>query len=488
MDESGAAQKGRLSSRAVKGAGVSSAKAPKKKTLEEIFVPGEHRPSFEYCSVTHSNLGGEGPDSGAPTLRYANVSVISGMSVDMVVSVNDAFYHAGNNARNGFNAPFGSINAKCGVDTYITFSFYEHDTMTPVRAEKMYLAFFDVDSGSAEGLIEQVGFDNGLVDYYVTSTTELKLIPSKNGPFWESTTPGTGADNPTSVTDITQQQKDRAVAALFVNQTSITAHIGVAKPDDSVTCPPEGRNFLFAFRPSVLVTASQEHKAVKWTTTTTTPKCLQLHFGEKSVIRSNLGGKGPDVELTNGVVFSKVSTYKGKKIDLAVSVISGDYAPGNASRNGVFKGWASINGACGSEARMRFELYDSFDGSPVHVPRLCVSFADLDTGINSACAESITIGGFTGFHLSKDTELSMESADGGEKTIIAGTPGNGSDNPSKGSHAARSLRRTVEFEFDDASEFEATLAWAPLPGWRDVTGRNILIGGPKYLQEENELA
>lgn len=481
VDAGSAAQRD-LSSRALKGASVSSAKAHQKNILAELYVPGELRPSFEYCSVTHSNLGGEGPDSGAPTLRYANVTVTSGMSVDLVVTVKDAFYRAGNNARNGFTSPFGSINARCGVDAYLTFSLYLHETMQPVRAEKLYFAFFDVDSGSAEGLIEQVGFDVGLVEYYVTHTTELKLVPSERGPYWASTTPGTGADNPTSGTNMTQQQKNRAVAALFVNQSSITAHIGVKRPNNSVTCPPEGRNFLFAYRPSVLVTKPLEHKAVKWTTTTTTPKCLQLHFGENSVIRSNLGGKGPDVELTNGVLFSKVSTYYGKKIDLAVSVVSGNYAPGNTSRNCVFNGMASINGACGSEARMRFQLLDSFDGSPVYVPRLCVSFADLDTGINGACSESITIGGFTGFHLSKDTELSMASAGGGEKTIVAGAHGDGSDNPSGGSHAARSLRRTVEFEFADAAEFEATLAWSPLPGWRGATGRNILIGGSKNLR------
>jgi len=429
-----------------------------------IFLPGHVPVSFEFASLLHNNLGYEGPDGGEPTLHFTNVSFVNGMTVDLVVSVNDKKYFAKNHTRNGLSKPFGMINVHCGVDSFITFSFYDHDTMRPVKLGQVYLSFFDVDSGGATGLVEYVGFEESEA-YYLTKTTELKVENTDHATFWSSTTAGTGADNPKSISGLTPQQKDRTVTGLFENHSTVVTHIGVDVPHGS-QCPSNGRNVMFAFD-SPLVSDENEIK--------TKPECLRLDFEHGSAILSNLGGQGPQFDLPSGLEFTNVAMYGGENVNLHVDVIGGAYTPGNASRNGLIGGIANINGACGSETRLQFQLTNSLTGSSVNVPRLCVSFLDLDTGISGNCAESITVGGFSDLFVPPGTKLSVADVGAGKKRVVAGSRGQGSDNPTN--ETKFSEDRTVDLEFADVSGFTATLAWGTLPDGWPASGRNIMFSG-----------
>merc|ERR550514_622301 len=47
--------------------------------------------NFSTSVVSHSNLGGQGPDDGPETLVYQNIAVKSGSPVDMVVTASSPY-------------------------------------------------------------------------------------------------------------------------------------------------------------------------------------------------------------------------------------------------------------------------------------------------------------------------------------------------------------------------------------------------------------
>ena len=85
--------------------------------------------------MLHNNLGGFGPDAGAPTLRYGNIGSLNGRSIDLIVEVVGApvgGHGAGDTSVNGLGAGgaaggagagLGQINLAFGSRTRLRYTF-----------------------------------------------------------------------------------------------------------------------------------------------------------------------------------------------------------------------------------------------------------------------------------------------------------------------------------------------------------------------------
>jgi len=352
--------------------------------------------------------------------------------------------------------------------------FFDHASGLPVEVGHFYFSFVDVD-GSETGTREIVGLA-GTTSYHVTSTTELHTINVQEGILWKSTTVGDKTDNPTSLTNMTQVQKDRTVTAIYEHTHSFHAFAMVNNTFDPAECLNGfSRGINFAFRTALAdeTPATPNPKAV--TTTTTTPPCLNLDFRNAYVRSSNLGGFGPDADGIRGLVIGGASSTEGEEILLHITAVGETYQPNDPTKNGLDDMFGRINGMCGTSVDLRFDLVRSSDGSPFVAERLCIEFSGIDAGVQGMCTESVAVGGFDGYFVTDTTALSSSiSIVDGMTNFTAGAHGTGVDNPMD-PHSMSQVQkdRTVGFEFESVSGFSARFSW----GSGGIGGRNIFFSG-----------
>eukprot|EP00927_Polykrikos_kofoidii_P027199 TRINITY_DN2401_c0_g1_i6.p1 TRINITY_DN2401_c0_g1~~TRINITY_DN2401_c0_g1_i6.p1 ORF type:complete len:495 (-),score=68.98 TRINITY_DN2401_c0_g1_i6:106-1590(-) len=412
-------------------------------------------PSLLTSNLTHSNLGGQGPDSGTEDIRFSNFSVVNGRHVDLIVTEDYGTYRAHDNLRNGLKfrqglpTSFGRINLACGSRSLLRFTLVDADT----KADAEPVAFFFSASylGDARrNKREEVCFANPRpTSFWLTEETELEVSDTWNG-FWMVPTSGV-------VDGTIDQQQDRSITAYYSRTSEFSVEIGSEKDDGCERS--EGRDFMFTFFPPTAAPIDKT-KADKVVT------CQTLNLMDSVVSRNELGKE-------ETLVYSKVAFYDGEDIDLVVERISGNNLPSNPERDALKEGFGRINGQCGTAVKLRFRLVGHYDGSPVVVPNVCLSFADIDGGIDGKCTEAVTIDGFDSFYLADKTELLVTTSDGAT-TFSATTRGQGSDNPADPSAMSDlQSRRAVGFSFPWASEIVATLTWGP----DGYGGRNIFFSG-----------
>merc|ERR1719240_1492858 len=133
------------------------------------------------ATVTHSNLGGAGPDSGAETLVYANVFP----NVDMVVSASSPYTPNLLNANggvlhNGLHGGFGVINMACDGSVDLTFTFTDSTTGQPTVPSPFLFTWFDSDHGMAHESRESITV-SGFSSYHMTDMTALDVTELGQG-------------------------------------------------------------------------------------------------------------------------------------------------------------------------------------------------------------------------------------------------------------------------------------------------------------------
>ncbi|CAK0841572.1 unnamed protein product, partial [Prorocentrum cordatum] len=105
--------------------------------------PGAAAPAWLHLGqVVRSNLGGAGPDFGrAPSLRYGNVAVVGGESVDLDISVqgDGSKYAAVSPERNGLQGHVGRVNVQAGTGVNLLFNFVAHDTSLPKKLDNFFV-------------------------------------------------------------------------------------------------------------------------------------------------------------------------------------------------------------------------------------------------------------------------------------------------------------------------------------------------------------
>jgi len=182
-------------------------------------------------NLTHSNLGGVGPDTGVEELRYSNAGTSSGgVPFDMVVTVSGP-YKGG--AANGKNGKFGQITIKCNDPPSIfagpgdfTFSFVKPGTNTPVVLEEVHFAIFDLDGVSTSGweFASSTGYKGYVTD--VTPSVVASRLPG-GGTQFTSAKERRNIPNPSDPNTLNQEQRRNSVMYFYTDVSSFGINFGI---------------------------------------------------------------------------------------------------------------------------------------------------------------------------------------------------------------------------------------------------------------------
>jgi len=201
----------------------------------------------DICSATplsldmsQSNLGGKGPDSGAEEIRFSNAATMKGVLCDLVI-VSTSPYKPNKPENNVASNGIGVINLDGGSDVSLTFSMVKSGTNDECEIDGAFMmSFLDVDKGK-RGNIEAVsvcGADNIYLREVSTLLTE-KLTDDCHQVTADGV--GSGADNPTSPTEMTEAQKLKSFD-ISVSKSSFTIQLEVKEKAGRQSA----RNFMFA--------------------------------------------------------------------------------------------------------------------------------------------------------------------------------------------------------------------------------------------------
>merc|ERR1712217_845110 len=201
--------------------------------------------------IVRNNLGNRGPDDSAEEgMVFEGVDLDPGHEdedVDLHINALSTFEPAWV-SRLGFRGTdnsFMSVNLKAGREVRLKISAKRPGTNEPMTLRKATFTFFDLDSHSSGDNKEYVkaAGSTGTITYEGT-----ELVESDEGAdekMFKATTPGNGADNPTSPLSLTEQQLQRAVTFIYEPFTEAIVTLGSAGHQY------HGRRFDFVGRPSL---------------------------------------------------------------------------------------------------------------------------------------------------------------------------------------------------------------------------------------------
>lgn len=422
-------------------------------------------PNMANANLKHSNLGGQGPDTGTPNLRFSNFSSVNGHQVDLVVTEEFGNYKAHDNSLNGLNSKhglrtaFGRINLACGSRSSLRFTLMDADALTGMEPASFFFSASYLGNARQRNP-EEISFDNPRpTSFWVTEKTELEVTDAGNG-YWQ--VPIHAASESTLANDfgfdaMTELKMDRFITAYYAGTSEFSVKVGSEK---DVDCEySSGRDLMFTFSPKdPLPKKDEANKA---------PACQRLDLMKSFVFKTVIGGE-------ERLVYSKVAFHDGKNVDLEVLRVSGNKLADNPELDAKKEGFGRINGPCGSSVELQFRLVNTDNRSPIVVPNFCLSFSDIDAGVAGRCRESVTVRGFDAVYLADKTQLMTWVTAEGATSFSALAHGQGSDNPSvPWNMSDTQSARTVGLSFLNTSEILATLAWGP----GGYGGRNILFSG-----------
>jgi len=210
--------------------------------------------NFSTSTVSHSNLGGQGPDDGAETLVYQNIAVQNGEAVDLVVTSSaDTPYVANSALKNGLHGGlFGIINQKVNNEVILNFRFVTRNG-EPVTMDPFFFTLYDIDQGMDHASRESVTV-NGFSEYRVAEETELRIeVLGDDSAIFTSSLRGGKVDNPTHPMALTNAEKERTVVLKFPE----TSEFSLTFSETNYADEDQGRNLLFS-GPSSMV-CGREH-------------------------------------------------------------------------------------------------------------------------------------------------------------------------------------------------------------------------------------
>jgi hypothetical protein len=206
---------------------------------------------FSFATLVHNNLGGLGPDTGVPELRFTNVTVVDNRSVDCVVT-NTSEYIRKDNRAPWFEGVLFAINVKDENSVDLKFQLIDHETGEPFMLDRFFFTMLDFDNNGKK-VVEWVAAD-GFQAYYVTESTQVEVSQGLgNKHVFRAKKHGGLGDNPMHPFGLTRKQANRAVAFLFTYTSEFTVTLGVDWNDYQSAI--SGRNFLFAGMSSVACSA-----------------------------------------------------------------------------------------------------------------------------------------------------------------------------------------------------------------------------------------
>jgi len=201
---------------------------------------------YGLARTVYSNLGGHGPDSDSPEgVRYTNIATFNGKPIDLLVNaVGD--YRPWRNTANGVKGKYGVLNMRYAASATFDFTFIGTEDDAPVTLDSVYFSILDLDEGKRGKLKESIIVDNFAASW-LTEDTEIKTLTQGNGAVrFDSSTPGTGKDNPVDPMNLSERQKNRGATFLFDTVSTFRLSLEVAGG------PKSGRNFMFTGKSAVV--------------------------------------------------------------------------------------------------------------------------------------------------------------------------------------------------------------------------------------------
>merc|ERR1719183_1657876 len=205
--------------------------------------------SVDLSNVVQNNLGGLGPDAGDEEIRYKNAVDLDGRKVDLVLTAQDKYVTPKSSVNGYSDTGFGRFTMKAKTSTNFKFSFEDAETGEPVAVKDLALTFYDLDQAKKTQQQETISAC-GAEEVYTTSDTELSHSTTGVCHSFDSTTRGTGKDNPSRPDELTKTQAARSVTFEFHARASINFSASIIRAGRTP------RPILFSFVPQVACGAS----------------------------------------------------------------------------------------------------------------------------------------------------------------------------------------------------------------------------------------
>lgn len=185
----------------------------------------------------------------------------------------------------------------------------------------------------------------------------------------------------------------------------------------------------------------------------------------KTVLRSNLGHKGPDFGAEEGLVFEGFDREPGKNpkpIELHLNVVS-DYNafhPARIDRLGFYDGPGSkfmgINLDQGTEVTLKFTVTEPGKTVPIRLDAMDLTFFDLDSHKSGNNKEFVKAGGFTNQLTYEGTKVQI-IGDPSDVTYSAPQNSTEVDNPTDPTSLTElQLQHAISLEFEGFTETTVT--------------------------------
>jgi len=212
---------------------------------ENCGLPNEACASMTKMNVhtlSQSNLGGIGPDTGDAVLKYDNAAAVDGKILDLIVKQVGGDY-AGKADKNGRSGQFGVVSLKSKKSIDLEFSFVDHLTGNPVSLAGVAITFYDLDEGKkgkSRSSLTACGASNAIL----TTTTELTIERPNNCYKISSSQHGTAKNNPKDAMSLSPDQAGRSVTFTYAEVDKVTINYVITKGYGH-------RNLNFALEPAL---------------------------------------------------------------------------------------------------------------------------------------------------------------------------------------------------------------------------------------------
>jgi len=200
-----------------------------------------------------------------------------------------------------------------------------------------------------------------------------------------------------------------------------------------------------------------------------------------SVKSNNLGGKGPETEKEEGIVYEVHAENTGinssHALELHLHAVTEDffthseeegtdiqsgYSPESAKVNGITGHFATINIKPGTNVTLQLHAYDATEKKDISLPRFAMTFFDMDAGQDGRkSVEFLRINNFAKYLVTNETQLDIRPEAGATK-FEATAEGTGDDNPEIPYELTPLQKnKVVSLEFKDQNEVIFELGASP---------------------------
>jgi len=201
--------------------------------------------SMEHAALLHSNLGGQGPDTGDETFVVGPVAE----GTNMVISASTPYTPNTINPRGGvlnnkIHDKFIQLNVATNSEVDLLVQLVDSETGEPKVMDKFAFTMVDRDQGMSHESRESISVE-GFDSYKVGSDVAVDEVDDVV--TFSSTLRGGNVDNPTSPFALSGMAERRSAAVLFSETSQFSLKIS-----ESDYANPQGRNLLFAGSSGVL--------------------------------------------------------------------------------------------------------------------------------------------------------------------------------------------------------------------------------------------